>query len=273
MQHTNLAVIGATGTTGHRIVERLTALGHDVRPLSRRTTPRFDWDEPATWADALAGVRGLYVSFYPDLAAPGAPATIEALTATAREVGVERIVLLSGRGEHNAGVCEDIVRTSGIDHTLVRASWFTQNFTEGQLRDSVLGGLLALPAGDVAEPFVDADDIADVAVAALTEPHHGGRTYELTGPRLLTFDAAVQEIAAVTGTPLAYVPVDPESFRQALTDQVGADHADLLTGLCVEVFDGRNASLGRGVQDALGREPRDFADVCRTAATAGAWTR
>ncbi|MDM8084490.1 NmrA family NAD(P)-binding protein [Cellulomonas cellasea] len=271
MQSPQLAVIGATGTTGRRIVERLTALGHDVRPLSRRTTPRFDWDEPSAWPDALAGVRGLYVSYYPDLVAPQAPAAIEALTAVAREAGVERIVLLAGRGEAGAQRCEDIVRASGIDHTVVRASWFAQNFTEGQLHESVLGGVLALPAGDVVEPFVDADDIADVAVAALTEPRHGGRVYELTGPRLLSFDTAAQEISAVTGAPLAYVPIDAETFRQALTEQVGAAHADLLTGLCVEVFDGRNESLGRGVQEALGREPRDFADVCRAAAAAGAW--
>lgn len=271
MQSSNLAVIGATGTTGRRIVERLTALGHEVRPLSRRTAVPFDWDEQATWPDALAGVRGLYVSYYPDLAAPEAPAAIEALTGVAREAGVERVVLLAGRGEAGAQRCEDIVRASGINHTIVRASWFTQNFTEGQLRDAVLGGVVALPAGDVREPFVDADDIADVAVAALTEPHHSGRVYELTGPRLLSFDAAAHEISAVTGAPLAYLPIDPEAFRQALTEQVGAAHADLMTGLCVEVFDGRNASLAHGVQDALGREPRDFADVCRAAATAGAW--
>jgi uncharacterized protein YbjT (DUF2867 family) len=268
-----IAVIGATGTVGRRIVERLTALGHPARPLSRRTEPRFDWDDESTWQPALDGCPVVYVSYYPDLASPEAPARIATLTSLAEDLGVRRLVLLSGRGEAGAGRCEDIVRESRIDHTLVRAGWFTQNFTEGQLHPAVLDGVLALPAGDVVEPFVDADDIADVAVAALTQPGHTGREYEVTGPRLLSFASVADEIATLTGHPLDYVPIDTETFRAALTEQVGPDRADLFTGLCAEVFDGRNATLGTGVQDALGRVPRDLVDVCRDAVLAGAWAR
>lgn len=273
MNDAPVAVIGATGTTGRRIVGRLVDLGHPVRPLSRRTEPAFDWQDERTWPAALAGAGALYVSYQPDLAAPEAPARITALTRAARQAGVTRLVLLSGRGETGARRCERIVQADGIDHTIVRASWFTQNSTEGQLHPAVLDGLLALPARDTPEPFVDADDIADVAVAALTGPGHSGRVYEVTGPRLLSFRAAAQELSELLGRPLQYVDLDPEVFRAAVTEQLGATRADLLTDLCTEVFDGRNASLGTGVHDALGRAPRDFADVCRAALLVGAWSR
>ncbi|PPK63273.1 NAD(P)H-binding protein [Actinokineospora auranticolor] len=255
-------VIGATGKTGRRVVERLTAAGHDATGLSR---PAFDWQEPATWAPALTGVDALYLTYYPDLAVPGAPEAIREVVAIAVEQGARRIVLLSGRGEHNAQVCEEIVAASGVEHTLLRASWFAQNFTEGHLRDFVQHGAIALPAGPVAEPFIDAGDIADVAVAALTGDGHAGRLYELTGPRLLTFAEAAAEISAAAGKPVAYHPLSLEDFRAMMVDAVGEASAELLTNLCAEVLDGRNASLGTGVRDALGREPRDFADFCRAA--------
>ena len=165
MKQLPILVIGSTGKTGRRIVQQLEASGHPVREGSRRSDTPFDWEQPATWPAALQGVGAVYVSFFPDLAVPGAPAAIEELMALALEAGVRRVVLLSGRGEANAERCEELVRASGIDFTLIRASWFQQNFTEGHLLEPVLGGVIALPAGDVREPFVDVDDIADVATA------------------------------------------------------------------------------------------------------------
>ncbi|MFV2103744.1 NmrA family transcriptional regulator [Micromonospora sp. LOL_024] len=265
-------VIGSTGKTGRRIVRRLNDLGTPVRGASRRSTPRFDWQQPSAWPAALQGVTSVYVSYHPDLAAPGAPDTIRAFTTAATRAGVRQLVLLSGRGESNAQRCEQIVRESRLSHTLIRASWFFQNFTEGDLLEPVLAGTVALPAGMVGEPFVDVNDIADVAVAALTGDQHDGRLYELTGPRLLTFAEATAEMSEATGRDIRYAPISLEQFHAALTESVGPDHADLLTGLCREVFDGRNQSLGRGVQEALGREPRDFADFCRTATRTGVWT-
>ena len=185
--------------------------------------------------------------------------------------GVERLVLLSGRGEANAKRCENIVRECGLSFTLIRASWFSQNFNEGHMLEPVLSGTVALPAGDVREPFVDVDDIAEVAVAALTDERHAGHLYELTGPRLLTFADAVGEISTATGRDIRYAAISSEQFRAALTEQAGPDLANLLTHLCKEVLDGRNASLGNGVQKALGREPRDFTDYCRATAASGAW--
>lgn len=269
MRKPPILVIGATGKTGRRVAARLTEQGHEVRGASRRSAPPFDWTDPSTWPDALRGVSRVYVTYVPDLAADGAPEIISGFTARAAEAGVERLVLLSGRGEAGARRSEQIVQDSGLDHTIVRASWFNQNFDEGQLLEGVRGGIIALPAGDVAEPFVDADDIADVAVAALTEDRHSGAVYEVTGPRLLTFAQAAAEISAAAGRPVAYLPVSSAQFHAALLPAVGREQADLLTNLCAEVFDGRNAALTDGVAKALGRPPRDFADYCRAAA--GAW--
>jgi uncharacterized protein YbjT (DUF2867 family) len=266
-------VIGSTGKTGRRIAHRLTALGHPVRGAARGATPPFDWERPETWPGVLRGAGSVYLTYYPDLAAPGAPAAIEAFTALAVDAGVQRLVLLSGRGEADAVRCEQIVRASGLRHTLIRASWFFQNFTEGLLLEPVLSGTLAMPAGEVGEPFIDADDIADVAVAVLTGEGHDGRLYELTGPRLLTFAEAAAEMAKATGRDIEYLAISLEQFRAALTAGVGPDQADLLTELCRQVFDGRNESLGHGVREVLGREPRDFADFCRAAAASDVWAR
>ncbi|GAA2580660.1 NAD(P)H-binding protein [Dactylosporangium fulvum] len=269
----SLLVIGATGKTGRRVVQRLAEAGHDVRGVSRRSDPPFDWERRETWVPALTGVSAAYVTFVPDLAMPGADATIEALLETAAAAGVRRIVLLSGRGEAGAVRCEEVVRRGDLEYSIIRAGWFAQNFSEGHLLEPVLSGIVALPAGDVAEPFIDVDDVADVAVAALTEDKHAGCLYEVTGPRLLTFADAAAEIAEASGRDVAYLPVTPAQFHAALLPQLGQDAADLLTNLCEEVFDGRNASLADGVEQALGRPPRDFADFCAAAAGSGVWNR
>ncbi|GAA3046122.1 NAD(P)H-binding protein [Actinokineospora globicatena] len=261
----SILVIGSTGKTGVRVLRGLERRGVAATGVARGTTPRFDWTEPDTWAPALAGASAVYITYAPDLAAKSAPAAIERLTELATAAGVERLVLLSGRGEHNAGVCEEIVRASTVDTTIVRASWFAQNFSEGALRDSVLDGVFALPAGDLAEPLVDVDDIADVVVAALTEDGHAGKVYEVTGPRLLTFAEAAAEISAASGREVRYLPVTLEQFNTALVEAVGPEYAEIVTALCAEVFDGRNASVTHGVREALGREPRDFSEFCAAA--------
>jgi uncharacterized protein YbjT (DUF2867 family) len=185
---------------------------------------------------------------------------------------VQRLVLLSGRGEEAAQHAERAVQAAHPAATIVRCSWFAQNFSEGQLVDGVLAGELALPVGTVGEPFVDADDIADVAVAALTEDGHEGQLYELTGPRLLRFDEAVGAIAQATGRSIGFVALPPEEFEAQLREQhVPDDFVWLLTYLFTEVLDGRNAYLTDGVQRALGRAPRDFADYVRDTTATGVW--
>ena len=265
-------VLGGTGKTGRRVAQRLTALGRPVRIGSRSGEPPFDWQDRATWPGLLEGVGSVYVSYYPDLAVPGAVETVGAFARLAVDRGVPRLVLLAGRGEPETELAEQAVCQSGAELTILRSTWFSQNFSEDYLLDPVLGGEVALPAGDTPEPFVDADDIADVAVAALTRDGHIGELYELTGPRLLTFAQAVDEIAKATGRKIRYVPVSIDEYAAAAASQgVPAEVVELLTYLFSEVLDGRNAHVTNGVQRALGREPRDFAEYARDTAASGVW--
>jgi uncharacterized protein YbjT (DUF2867 family) len=266
-------VTGATGKTGRRVVERLEARGVPVRAGSRSGTPAFDWEDRSTWTPALEGTTAAYLSFYPDLAVPGSAGMIGAFAEAALAAGNRRLVLLSGRGELEARAAERALQATDADWTVVRCSWFNQNFSESFFQEPVAAGEVFLPADAVAEPFVDTDDIADVAVAALTEPGHAGRLYELTGPRLLRFDEAVAEIAEAVGRPIRYVPITIDEFTAALADQnVPADVVELLRFLFTDVLDGRNAHVTHGVQEALGRPARDFRDFARDAAAAGAWS-
>jgi uncharacterized protein YbjT (DUF2867 family) len=265
-------VLGGTGKTGRRVVERLAARDIPVRVGSRSGEPPFDWEDKATWEPALRDVESVYVSYYPDLAVPGAVEAVRSFAESAVENGVRRLVLLSGRGEPEAERTEAAVRDSGADLTILRSTWFMQNFSEDYMLEHVLSGEIRLPAGDVPTPFLDVDDIADVAVAALTDDRHVGQLYELTGPRSLTFTEAAAEIAEATGREIRYVPVSLEEHAaEAAEHGVPAEVVELLTYLFDEVVDGRNANTTDGVRRALGREGRDFADYAREAASTGVW--
>ena len=265
-------VLGSTGKTGRRIVTGLRAKGIPVRIGSRSVTPAFDWDNAKGWDACLTDIEAVYISYAPDLAIPGATDAIQALVDRARQKGVRRLVLLSGRGEAEAQACERIVQESGLAWTIVRASWFYQNFSEGAFVDMVAAGQITLPAGDTPEPFVDVDDIADVAIAALSEPGHAGEIYEVTGPRLMSFADIAVELSNVTGREIAYIQVPHDAFVSEAADS-GApkDVVWMLDYLFSTVLDGRNAHLTDGVQRALGRPPRDFAEYARSAASSGAW--
>jgi uncharacterized protein YbjT (DUF2867 family) len=266
--HEMTLILGGTGKTGRRVAERLTARGLPVRVGSRSGEPPFDWDDQATWMPVLQGVGSVYITYYPDLAFPGAAETVGAFAKLAVSNGIRRLVLLSGQGEEGARLAERAVQDTGADWTIVRCNWFSQNFSENFLHDAVLAGEIALPAGDVREPFVDADDIADVVVAALTDDRHVGQLYELTGPRLLSFAEAAAEISQACGRDVRYVPVTIEQYRAGLVEHgMPADFADLMA----EILDGHNAHLRDGVQRALGREPRDFRDYAHAAAATGVW--
>ncbi len=269
-------VLGDTGKTGRRVAERLEARGLPVRIGSRSAEVPFDWEDRATWADALEGVGAAYISYYPDLAIPGAPAAVRSFTGLAVENGVRRLVLLSGRGEAEAQLAEaafrEVADGAGAEWTIARCAWFMQNFSENYLLEPILAGEIALPSGNIPEPFVDTDDIADVAVAALTEDGHAGELYELTGPRLLTLEEAVGEIAQAAGRDIRFVPVSVEEYEGLLAEQgVPPEFMTFLTYLFSEVLDGGNAYQADGVRRALNREPKDFSDYAREAAAAGVW--
>ncbi|GAA3700563.1 NAD(P)H-binding protein [Nonomuraea antimicrobica] len=263
-------VLGGTGKTGRRIADRLTARGLPVRIGSRSGVPAFDWQDRTTWGPALDGVSAVYLSYYPDLAFPGAYDDVKAFTEVAVSTGVRRLVLLSGRGEPEAQASERTVQGSGAEWTVLRCSWFMQNFSEDFLLGAVLDGVIALPAADVPEPFVDVDDIADAAVAALTEDGHAGRLYELTGPRLLTFAEVADELSKATGRQISFVRLTPEEYlAAAMAHGVPEEAAHGLAHLFTEILDGRNASVADGVRQALGRPARDF--TAFAAAAAQAW--
>ena len=265
-------VLGGTGKTGRRVAARLEAMGHDVRIGSRSSVPTFDWDNEKSWNESLKSVTSVYITYAPDLAMPGAKDAIQAFVDLAKRRGVKRLVLLSGRGEEEAQACERIVVSAGLEWTIVRSSWFNQNFSEGAFVDMVLNRVITLPAGDQVEPFVDADDIADVAVAALTEDHHNGQVYEVTGPRLMTIADVAADLSRATGREINYVDVPHEGFV-AEVEASGAprDVVWMLDYLFSTVLDGRNAHLTDGIQRALGRPPKDFADYARDVAATGAW--
>ena len=266
-------VLGATGKTGRRVLARLAAAGHAVRSGSRSADPPFDWEQPATWASAVSGVHSIYLTYQPDLAFPGAADRVAGVVAAATAAGAQRIVLLSGRNEPGARAAELIVEQSGLEWTVLTASFFAQNFSELPMAlDGVLDGLLAFPAGDVREPFVDVDDIAEAAVAALTTDRHLRRRYELTGPRLMTFADAVAEIANATGRRIEYVPITIDDMSAAMgAEGMPEGEIEAYAELFTTVLDGRNAYLSGDVERILGRPPRDFADYVAATLPTGVW--
>lgn len=268
-----ILVIGATGKTGSRVATKLEAMGLSVRHGTRSAALPFDWEAPETWAPALEGVEKAYVTYFPDLAFPGAVEKVAALCEVAKATGLKQIVLLSGRGEHHARLGEEAIRASGIPFTLIRSAWFAQNFSEGYLRDPILAGVLPMPGGMVQEPIIDIDDIADVAVAALTEDGHIGELYEVTGPRLMSFADMADTLAQAVGRPIQHIPITFEDFHANVAAAGGDFVADVFTAIARETLDGRNAMVCDGVERALGRPARDFADYAAAAAQSGKWTK
>lgn len=253
-------VIGATGKTGRRVAAALRAAGHPVRAVSR---PVFDWTDRSTWRTALEGTTAAYVAYAPDLAFPGAPETVAELVDTAGGLGLSRVVLLSGRNEPEAQRAEGLLQAAaarhGMDWAVVRSAFFWQNFTEDLFAPAIAAGHLRFVASDVREPFVDADDLAAVACAVLTGDAPAGRVHEVTGPRLLTFAEAAQEVADDAGIPFRYERVDAATMVADLQAAgLDPDSAEGITALFTEVLDGRNASRTDGVEAALGRAPSAF---------------
>lgn len=268
-----ILVIGGTGKTGRKIVTRLQELNKNVRVGSRNATPAFDWDDPDTWADALDGIQKMYVTYQPDLAVPGALEAIEKLTRIAKTKGVQQIVLLSGKGEREAELCEQVVINSGIAYTIVRASWFNQNFSESFFLDPIVAGHVALPQADATIPFVDTDDIADVAVEALLHEKHHEQIYQLTGTRLLTFKDVVAEIAQATGRDIAFMPITMGAYTTMLEEhQVPKDYIWLINYLFTEVLgDPSISEMTNDIEKVLGRKAKDFTEYAQEVAQTGIW--
>jgi uncharacterized protein YbjT (DUF2867 family) len=274
----DILILGGTGKTGSRLARRLRDAGHGVRVASRtRGDVLLNLDTPATWSTALDGVGAAYL-MEPEIQATDegqrrVPRFVDAAVAA----GVQRVVLLSTPGvEANEGHplwrVEEAIKSSGLTWTIVRPTWFAQNFSEAFWLPGILQGSLPLPTGDGATVFVDAEDIADVAAAALTQEGHHGEAYVLTGPRAISFGEAAHLIGEATGRTIRHVNISPEDFTDAqIADGVPADVAEQMTGLYTAIRDGKAADVVDGVQCALGRGPRTFEDYVSAAAAAGAW--
>ncbi|MGQ7848090.1 NmrA family transcriptional regulator [Granulosicoccus sp. 3-233] len=274
MKESPMLIIGRNAKTGLRVDKRLQSLGYVTRGVSRTSSPAFDWEDARTWRAVLDGCESAYVTYYPDLAMPTAESTLRKFVILAREVGLQHLVLLSGRGEQGAERAETLLMNSGLDWNVVRASWFMQNFSEGFMIEGVLQGELTLPAGDIPEPFIDIDDIADVAVAALTRPELRNRLFEVTGPRSMTFTQCVNEISEVVGYPVSFTKCSVEDFTRGLREQgVPEDMLWLMHELFTVVLDGRNSIPTDGVELVLGRPPTDFSEYLRKVMDSGAWHR
>ncbi|WP_264537328.1 NmrA family transcriptional regulator [Flavobacterium sp. N1736] len=273
MKTTKILVLGANGKTGKRVVERLQNNNKvEIRTGSRTAEIPFDWENSETWNAVLDGINTVYITFQPDLAVPSAPEIIQKFTFLATKLGVEKMVLLSGRGEKEAQVCEEIVKATAKNWTIVRASWFNQNFSESFFLEPILAGFVALPRAEALEPFTDANDIADVVTACLLNAIHNGQTYELTGPELLTFPEAVAIIAKNSNKEIQFQALSVEEYTQMLQEyQVPDDHIWLIKYLFEQVLDGRNSSVTNDIEKVLGRKPTDFSTYAKEAAKTGIW--
>nr|WP_319267247.1 NmrA family NAD(P)-binding protein [uncultured Draconibacterium sp.] len=270
-----ILVIGGTGKTGSRVAKNLSQLGNDVRIAGRKTKPAFDWENPDTFDAALKDMDRAYIVYYPDLAVPGARDAIRTLTDKALKAGLDKVVLLSGKGEKEAEACEQIVADSGLNYTIVRASWFNQNFSEGAFLEFILDGAVALPMPDAEIPFVDADDIAEVVAKVLLDDSFNGETITATGPRKLTYREAVETMAAEIGREIHYQPISIQEFKDGMKAAGLPDsYVWLFSYLFEEVLGNPdNQEVSHDVQKVLGREATDFKDYVTKTLTTGVWNQ
>jgi len=272
MTQNNILVIGGTGKTGRKVVERLNKRGIKVRIGSRNAKPSFDWDKPEEWRHALQGIDKVYITFQPDLAVPGAKEAITELTKQAKACGIKKLVILSGRGEHEAELCEQIVMQSGMDWSVVRADWFNQNFSESFFLDPILAGHVAVPRAETKIPFTDTDDIADVVVEALLDDQYTGKVLELTGPELWSMEEVIKGITQVTEREIGFHSISLEAYTKMLRDQQVPDaYIWLINYLFANVLDGRNSSTTNTIEEVLGRPAKRFSDYLRETAATGVW--
>ncbi|MEP0134104.1 MAG: NAD(P)H-binding protein [Eudoraea sp.] len=268
----NILVLGGKGKTGRRVASRLIEKGQSVRIGSRSEEPSFDWENPNTWEAALEGMESVYITFQPDLAVPGASDAIKGFTSRAVKSGVQKLVLLSGKGEKEAEKCEEIVKNSGLEWTIVRASWFNQNFSESFFLDPILAGHVALPKNEAKVPYVDANDIADVVVEVLLNAAHNGYTYELTGPRTLTFSEVTQEISTATGRDIQFTPISMEEYNAMMQEfNLPDGYLWLINYLFEKVLVESNAVISNDIEKVLGRKPTDFTEYANAAVKTGVW--
>lgn len=271
----NILVIGGTGKTGSRVVERLNLRNYSLRIGSRKSDPAFEWTDPSTYAVALQGMDRAYIVYYPDLAVPGSREAIAAFTEAALKQGLEKVVLLSGKGEAEAEACEQIVADSGLNYTLVRASWFNQNFSESFFLEPILAGHVALPMAEARIPFVDVDDIADVVIKVLLDDTYNGQTITVTGPNKLTLKEAVETIAKGTDRKIQFQAISIEEYAEGMKSAgIPDDYIWLFSYLFKEVLgNAENQEISNDVEKVLGRKATDFSSFVNKTVKTGIWNQ
>ncbi len=267
-----ILVIGSSGKTGKRVFSRLRQLNIDAVPASRSSAVPFDWYDQSTWEKALHNIDKAYITFQPDLAIPEALNIVTAFVKLAVKSGLKKLVLLSGRGEVEAQACENVIIASGLDYTILRCSFFMQNFSEGIWLDAITSGEFVIPGVTAKEPFVDVDDIAEVAVKSLLEDKHNGKVYELTGPELLSFGDAVSKISSGSGQEVKFAEVELSEYSAMLrSDQVPEEVISLISYLFSQVLDGRNESVQGAIPTVLGRPATSFQQYVAKTVSRGIW--
>lgn len=270
-----ILVTGATGKTGRRVARLLREGGHTVREGSRSTEPPFDWEDPSTWTAALENVEKIYVVL-PDLGSLSAIEQSSAFARAAVAAGTRRAVLVSvplvgGMDPDVVCATEEQFSAAGLELTTLRLRWFFQNFTEDFLRDDVMSRALRLPAGQGREAFVDADDIAEVAVTALTDDQHSGHAYEITGPETITFADVAATITEATGQVVSYEALTLEQYvDEQKTHGVPEEFAQMLGEIYQTIASGALAKPHDDVERILGKPARSFRQFAFDAADS--WT-
>ncbi|WP_424187848.1 NmrA family NAD(P)-binding protein [Actinokineospora sp. G85] len=275
-----ILVTGATGKSGSRVARQLREKGHTVRAASRSGEVVFDWEDSSTWDAALKGATSAYI-----VQLDGTK-LVRPFVELAVKHGLERLVLASGRGIDNPDYAtdssgmldglvdsENAVRESGLRWSISRPGWFAQNFSEGFFADHIRAGELRLPGGDGAASFIDAEDIAAVVVAALTEDDkHNGQVYEVSGPVAVTLEEAVVTISEAAGREIRYVPLSVEDYTNELVEAgIPREDAGAFADMVEPLRNNTDAYVSDGVERALGRPARTFAEFAKSTAEAGGW--
>ncbi|WP_327141749.1 SDR family oxidoreductase [Nocardia sp. NBC_01327] len=271
-----ILVTGATGTVGRAVIDRLRVLGTPVRALVRRPETanlpadidvvRGDLGAPESLAAALDGVDSVFLLS----AGPEIPVHDANVAAAAIRAGVRHLVKLSsGRAGdeaatdpipawHRAG--EQAVRASGIDWTMVRPLGFMSNALHWAPGIRAVDTVRA-PYGQGRIAVVDPEDIAAVAVAALTETGHAGRIYTLSGPQALAPGEQTGILAEVLGRPLRYEEISAAEAHTALLGfGVAPDMADAIMSLRATALESFTSVVHPSVEEVTGRPPRSFAE-------------
>ena len=280
MTTTPILILSGKGKTGRRVAAQLDARRVPYRLASRSSEQRFDWYDESTWSATIAGADTAYLA--PPVGPTGLAQAGRFIQQAAAE-GLRRVVLLSGRGVGSLGRdfavydgqldLEHAVKASGADWTIVQPAWFAQGFSEDFLRYHVLAGEIRLSAGTGAEAWIDTNDVGDVMTAALLDESYTGQVLALSGPRPLTMTEVADALSTATGRPITYVDLDPEKHVAELIEQgLTPEDAEAVRDLFAVIRNHRSEYVSDGVQQVLGRPPRDFADWARETATTGVWT-